>query len=137
VWPDRIVGGGKEVRVSSGMLSTTKFWKVVDIIKQIHATTESVEAADIAYKHLLPLGNIYGRVTTHANDSPHQGPEKLAESCGRKTVFLFGNDAIEAIILERNTFNTLVELGLTKEMITKEVERAIIKCEVFTDIFYR
>jgi len=93
-------------------------------MKRIHAaTTQSVETADIAYRHLLPLGNIYGRVTTHANDSPHKGPEKLAESRGRKTVFLFGNDAVEATILERNTFDTLVELGLTKEMITKEVVR--------------
>jgi len=80
-----------------------------------------VKTGDATYKHLLPLGNIYGRVTTHANKSPHKGPENLSESRGRKTVFLFGNDAIEATILERNTFDTLVELGLTKEMIAKEV----------------
>ena len=103
------------------MSSTTKFWKLVDTMKQIHATTGNVEAADVAYKHLLPLGHIYGRVTTHANDSPHQGPENLAEGHGRKTVFLFGNDAVEATILECNTFDTLIELGLTKEMITREV----------------
>ena len=56
---------------SRDMSSTTKFWKLVDTIKQIHATTGNVDAVDVAYKHPLPLGHIYGRVTRHANDSPH------------------------------------------------------------------
>lgn len=100
----------------------TKFWKLVDIIKKVHSNAEDPEEGDMEYKHLLPLGNIYGRVTSHPCDAGDCGPLKLSESVGRETVFLFGSDALEATILECNTFDTLVELGLTKEMIIKKVK---------------
>lgn len=103
----------------------TKFWKLVDIIKNVHSNAEDPEEGDREYKHLLPLGNIYGRVTSHpcgtGEGTGDCGPLKLSESVGRETVFLFGSDALEATILECNTFDTLVELGLTKEMIIKKV----------------
>jgi len=93
----------------------------VDIVKKVHSHEEDVEEGDRKYKHLLPLGNMYGRVTSHPCDDGDCGPQKLSEGVGRKTVFLFGADAIEATVLECNTFDTLIELGLTKELIVRKV----------------
>ena len=106
------------------MVSTTddtKFRKLMDIIKKVHSHKEDAEEGDREYKHLLPLGHIYGRVTSHPCDSVECRPIKLSESANRETVFLFGDDAIEATVLEYNSFDTLLELGLTKEMIIKKV----------------
>ena len=111
------------------MVSTaeaTKFWKLVDIIKKVHSQEEDITEGDREYKDLLPLGHIYGRVTSHPCDLGDWRPRKLSESANRETVFLFGSDTIEATILECNTFDTLVELGLTKEMIIKKVRYKII-----------
>ena len=99
----------------------TKFWKLMDIIKKVHCHKEDAKEGDKEYKHLLPLGHIYGRVSSHPCDSEDCRPIKLSESANRETVFLFGNDAIEAAVLECNSFDTLIELGLTKEMIIKKV----------------
>ena len=99
----------------------SKFRKLVDIIKKVHSHEEDTKEGDREYKHLLPLEHIYGRVTSHPCDAGDCGPLKLSESVGRETVFIFGNDTLEATVLECNTFDTLVELGLTKEMIIKKV----------------
>ena len=103
-----------------------KFRKLMDIIKKVHSHKEDAEEGDREYKHLLPLGHIYGRVTSHPCDAEECPPLKLSESANRETVFVFGDDAIEATILECNSFDTLVELGLTKELIIKKVSETCL-----------
>ena len=108
-------------------LDDTKFWKLVDIIKKVHSHKEDAKEGNKEYKHLLPLGrHIYGRVTSHPCDTEECQPIKLSESANRETVFLFGNDTIEATVLECNSFDTLIELGLTKEMIIKKVSNTCL-----------
>lgn len=111
----------RSVRSMADTADESKFRKLVNIIKKVHSNEEDAKEGDREYKHLLPLGHIYGRVTSHPCDTGDCGPLKLSESVGRETVFIFGNDTLEATVLESNTFDTLVELGLTKEMIIKKV----------------
>ena len=61
---------------------------------------------------------VYGRVCNSINSSP---PLKLATSQDRKTVFIFGPDSINSIILRHNTYDTLLRLGFDKQYIYHEV----------------
>lgn len=61
---------------------------------------------------------VYGRICTSVDTSP---PERLATTPGRRTVFLFGPDAVENIILRSNTYEALLRLGFDRPYIHYEV----------------
>ena len=61
---------------------------------------------------------VYGRICTSVDTSP---PDRLATTPGRRTVFLFGPDAMQNIVLRSNTYDTLLRLGFDRPYIHYEV----------------
>ncbi len=55
---------------------------------------------------------IYGRVCTTAREEP---PQMLSSDSSRKSVFLFGPDAVEAIIVKQTAYNILCSIGRDKD----------------------
>ena len=55
---------------------------------------------------------IYGRVCTTAKDEP---PPMLSSDTSRKSVFLFGPDAVETIILKQAAYNILCSIGRDRD----------------------
>ena len=59
------------------------------------------------------LGDVvYGRVCTTEGGDP---PEMLSSDPSRKSVFLFGPDAVEAIIIKQAAYNILCSIGRDKD----------------------
>ena len=61
---------------------------------------------------------VYGRICNTEGCSP---PTVLSDTPGRKTVFVFGPDSIESIILKQDTYKCLQSLGFDQEYIYHEV----------------
>ena len=61
---------------------------------------------------------VYGRICNTEGCSP---PTVLSDTPGRKTVFVFGPDSIDSIILKQNTYECLQSLGFDQEYIYHEV----------------
>jgi len=77
--------------------------------------------AEICCEHpndpaLLDSRNVYGRICLEK-----EAPQCLANANDRKTVFVFGEDAITSVILRRTTYDSLVELGMLPEYIRYKV----------------
>lgn len=64
------------------------------------------------------VDGIFGRICNTADPSP---PRLLSSSPGRRTVFVFGPDSINSIILQQNAYNCLCSLGFDHEYIYHEV----------------
>ena len=64
------------------------------------------------------VDEVYGRLCTSETDRP---PEKLTTTRGRRTVFIFGPDAITSIILKMDAYDAILELGFTRAYVYHEV----------------
>lgn len=65
--------------------------------------------------------NVYGRIVAEGEGSL----QYLSSSKDRKTVFLFGEDAITSLVLRKSPYDSLIELGFTPEYIHYKV---LVKC---------
>ena len=61
--------------------------------------------------------NVYGRIVAEGEGSL----QNLSSSKDRKTVFLFGEDAIKSLVLRKSPYDSLIELGLTPDYIHYKV----------------
>ena len=61
---------------------------------------------------------VYGRICSSRDDGP---PDSLATSAGRRTVFVFGSDAVASIVLRQNPYDALLSLGFDRPYIYHEV----------------
>ena len=88
------------------------FGEVVQRARELHVEGKpSRENAD----DIRLTEEVYGRICT----SPDSGPPKnLATSAGRKTVFLFGPDAVSSIILKQNAYDACLSLGFDRAYIS-------------------
>ena len=64
--------------------------------------------------------NVYGRIVAEGEGTL----QFLSSSKDRKTVFLFGEDAITSLVLRKSPYDSLIELGFTPEYIHYKV----LKC---------
>ena len=71
------------------------------------------EAADLAEC----TKNVYGRIVAEGGERL----QYLSSSKDRKTVFLFGEDAITSLVLRKSPYDALIELGFTPEYIQYKV----------------
>ena len=61
--------------------------------------------------------NVYGRIVAEGDGTL----QYLSSSKERKTVFLFGEDAITSLLLRKSPYDSLIELGFTPEYIRYKV----------------
>jgi len=61
--------------------------------------------------------NVYGRIVAEGEGKL----QYLSSSKDRKTVFLFGEDAIKSLVLRKSPYDSLIELGLTPDYIHYKV----------------
>jgi len=66
---------------------------------------------------LVDSKNVYGRICLEK-----EAPQYLANANDRKTVFVFGEDAITSVILRKATYESLIELGMIPEYIRYKVQ---------------
>lgn len=73
-----------------------------------------VATAAVAERSVTDGGDdvIYGRVCTTVGEEP---PLMLSSDDTRKSVFLFGPDAVEAIIVKQAAYNILCSIGRDKD----------------------
>ena len=65
-----------------------------------------------ARDQLEPKEAIYGRVCTTVGEEP---PTWLSSDAQRKSVFLFGPDAVKSILLQRSAYDILCSIGRDKD----------------------
>ena len=61
--------------------------------------------------------SVYGRIVAEGEGSL----QYLSSSKDRKTVFLFGEDAVTSLVLRKSPYDSLIELGFTPEYIHYKV----------------
>ena len=67
---------------------------------------------------------VYGRISN--TESLSASPRMLSDTPGRRTTFLFGADALSSVILKRNAYEALTQLGFTKEYVKYKVVGTIL-----------
>ena len=72
--------------------------------------------------------NVYGRIVAEGEGSL----QYLSSSKNRKTVFLFGEDAITSLVLRKSPYDSLIELGFTPEYIHYKVIKVLLGLEFTT-----
>ena len=94
-----------------------KFEEVVRRAKTLHVDGTLLPAPEGG----LSLAEmVYGRICSSASAGP---PEKIGSS-HRKTVFVFGSDAIESIVLKQDAYDILLSLGFDRAYIKHEVHKS-------------
>ena len=88
------------------------FDKLLKQLQQCERTPD--DAADL----IECTKNVYGRIVAEGEGSL----QHLSSSKERKTVFLFGDDAITSLLLRKSPYDSLIELGFTPEYIRYKVE---------------
>lgn len=106
-----------EVGVATHPSASMDFSAVVERARLLHegglTPTESHTADDAV------IDSVYGRIcSSESRDCP---PTELTSTPGRKTAFVFGPDAISSVILSLESYQTIRNLGFTKEYIKHEV----------------
>ena len=87
--------------------------KLIQQIKRCERLPDGVTDLDCAK-------NVYGRIVAEGEGRL----QYLSSSKDRKTVFLFGEDAITSLVLRKSPYDSLIELGFTPEYIHYKV----LKC---------
>ena len=87
------------------------FNKLIQQIKQCERIPDDVtDLAECAK-------NVYGRIVAEGEGTL----QYLSSSKDRRTVFLFGEDAITSLVLRKSPYDSLIELGFTPEYIHYKV----------------
>ena len=65
--------------------------------------------------------SVYGRIVAEGEARGEGSLQYLSSSKDRKTVFLFGEDAVTSLVLRKSPYDSLIELGFTPEYIHYKV----------------
>ena len=87
------------------------FDKLLKQLQQCESTSDDVPDLIECTK------NVYGRIVAEGDGTL----QYLSSSKERKTVFLFGEDAITSLLLRKSPYDSLIELGFTPEYIRYKV----------------
>lgn len=106
-----------ELARGEGQHGLMDFTVVSQRVKELFGVGEGLTATgDVSQQHPLSLmkrgDEIYGRVCTVVGKD---APLNLSSDTTRKSVFVFGWDAIERLILKDSTYDILCSLGRDKE----------------------
>ena len=89
------------------------FPAVVQTVKELHLEAKPPRDGIINLE-----GGVYGRIFSSQGPAP---PKILAFTPGRKTVFVFGPDAVSSVLLKQATYEALLSLGFDRPYIYNEV----------------
>ena len=96
------------------------FSTVVELARELHVNAKPVSELSCASEVVEP---VYGRICS--SKSRGCPPERLTNTRGRKTAFVFGPDAITSVILRLESYRAVSSLGFTKDYIKHEVLRCV------------
>jgi len=99
----------------AGVLNTSSDEAFSKLVTEIQLCRHSIDPA------LLDSKNVYGRICLEK-----EAPRSLANANDRRTVFLFGEDAITSVILRKTVYESLIELGMIPEYIRYKVRVGLI-----------
>ena len=104
-------------RDSSGG-SSMDFNTVVELSRELHEKCTPV--SELSCGELEDVSDaVYGRICS--SSSRECPPTRLTNDPDRKTVFVFGPDAIKSVILRMESYRAITSLGFTKDYIKHEV----------------
>ncbi len=80
------------------------------VVRKARQQLALVESEQLPNPDPIPVGGdlIYGRVCTTLGTDP---PLNLSSDSERKSVFVFGPDAVEELILKKSTYDILCSIG--------------------------
>jgi len=88
------------------------FSAVVRRTGQLLAGGAEVEGGQLSTGELELVDQVYGRVCTTLGKEP---PDRLSSDAQRKSVFLFGPDAVRSILLSHTAYDILCSIGRDKD----------------------
>lgn len=87
------------------------------LVKQVQLWGKTPSPCDVTDLLEYCTKNVYGRIVAEGEGSL----QYLSSSKERKTVFLFGEDAIKSLVLRKSPYDSLIELGLIPDYIHYKV----------------
>lgn len=104
------------------------FSTIVELARQLHVHGRA--RSDVSCINSCEVAEtVYGRICSSGSH-----PEKLTDTPGRKTAFVFGPDAISSVILRSDSYSAIFRLGFTKDYIKHEVSSSSSNFEWTTAI---
>ena len=92
------------------------FSTVVELARQLHVHGRPHSDVSCIKSYDEVVETVYGRICSSGSH-----PERLTDTPGRKTAFVFGPDAISSVILRSDSYSAIFRLGFTKDYIKHEV----------------
>lgn len=92
------------------------FSTIVELARQLHVHGRPRSDVSCIKSYDEVVETVYGRICSSGSH-----PERLTDTPGRKTAFVFGPDAISSVILRSDSYSAIFRLGFTKDYIKHEV----------------